>query len=89
MHEGGQLKGIGYHGASQTDLIVIQMDNFDVILGIEFLVEKGVIPIPSTRNLLIIGEKPTMMLVRMKQPPKVKLLLVLQLKKCVKRHKLT
>ena len=40
-----------------TDLIALRIDDFDVILGMEFLVEKGVIPIPSTRNLLIMGER--------------------------------
>ena len=35
------------------------MDDFDVILGIDFLVEQGSIPIPSIRSLLIMGEKPS------------------------------
>ena len=42
------------------NLIALRMDDFDVILGMEFIAEKGAIPIPSTGSLLIIGEKPSM-----------------------------
>ena len=49
-----------------TDLIAVKMDDFDVILGMEFLAEKGVIPIPSTGSLLIMGKKPAVV------PTKVK-----------------
>ena len=41
-----------------TDLIAVRMDDFNVILGMAFLVEKVVILIPSTGSLLIMGEKP-------------------------------
>ena len=34
------------------------MDDFDVILGMESLTEKGAIPIPATGSLLIMGETP-------------------------------
>ena len=53
------------------------MDDFDVILGMEFLAEKGTIPIPSTRSLLIIGKKPAMVPVKVKQSIELKLLSVL------------
>ena len=38
-----------------TDLIAMRVDDFDVILGMKFLAEKGSIAIPSTRSFLIIG----------------------------------
>ena len=65
------------------------MDDFDVILGMEFLVEKGVIPIPSTGSLLIMGEKPVMVPAKVKQATKLKLLSALQFKKGVKRKEPT
>ena len=40
-----------------TDLIAVRMDDFDVIVGMEFLARKGIIPIPSTGSLLIIDKK--------------------------------
>ena len=49
------------------DLIAVRMHDFDVILGMEFLVEKGVIPIPSTGSLLTMGEKPAMVPTKVKQ----------------------
>ena len=65
-------------------MIAVKMDDFDMILGMEFLVEKGTIPIPSTRSLLIIGEKHIMVPAKVKQAIKLKLLSALQFKKYVK-----
>ena len=31
-----------------TDLIVVPMDDFDVVLGMKFLLEKSAIPVPTT-----------------------------------------
>ena len=100
-HEGSQLEGVGYTGLAKqvhvkigtwegmTDLIAVKMDDFDVIFGMEFLAEKGVIPIPSTRNLLIMGEKPVMVPAKVKQATKLKLLSALQFMKGVKRQEPT
>ena len=60
-----------------TDLIIVRMDDFDVILGMEFLSEKGTIPIPSIGSLLIMGKKPTMVPAKVKQSIELKLLSVL------------
>ena len=72
-----------------TDLITMRMDDFDVILGMEFLGKKGAIPIPSTSSLLIMGEKPAIVPSKVKQAIKLKLLSALQFKKGVKRQKPT
>ena len=40
------------------DLIAVRTDDFDAILSMEFLAKKGLITIPSTGSLLIMGEKP-------------------------------
>ena len=58
-----------------TNLIAMRMDDFDVILGMKFLAEKGAIPIPSTGSLLIMGEKLTMVPLKVKQSTDLKLLL--------------
>ena len=57
-----------------TNLIAVRMNDFDVILGMEFLTEKGPIPLPSTESLFIIGEKPAMVLMKMKQATELNLL---------------
>ena len=54
----------------------MRMDNFDVILGMEFLAKKGSIPIPSISSLLIKGEKPGMVLA-IQQVPELNLFFVL------------
>ena len=72
-----------------TNLTAVRMDDFDVILGMEFLVEEGVIPILSTGSFLIVGEKPTMVPAKVKQATELKLLFMLQFKKNVKRQEPT
>ena len=67
------------------NLIAVQMDDFDVILSIKFLVEKGAIPIPSMGSLPIMGKKPTMVSTKVKQSTELKLLSTLQFKKDVKQ----
>ncbi|WP_265645587.1 retropepsin-like aspartic protease, partial [Escherichia coli] len=41
-----------------TDLIAVQLDDFDVILGMDFLMEKGGLPIPAAGSLVLMGEQP-------------------------------
>ena len=73
----------------QTDLVVVHMDDFDVVLGMEFLMEKGAIPIPATGSLLIMGDSPSKVPAKVAQPPAVKLLSALQFKKGVRRNEPT
>ncbi|KAA0050283.1 Asp_protease_2 domain-containing protein [Cucumis melo var. makuwa] len=35
-----------------VDFVVVKMDDFDVVLGMEFLLEHQVIPMPSTKSLV-------------------------------------
>ncbi|KAA0052886.1 uncharacterized protein E5676_scaffold186G001410 [Cucumis melo var. makuwa] len=42
-----------------VDFVVVKMDDFDVVVEIEFLLEHQVIPIPSARCLVITGSFPT------------------------------
>ena len=53
------------------------MDDFDVILGMKFLAEKGVNSVPSTKSFLILGEKPAMVPAKVKQLTELKLLFTL------------
>ncbi|KAA0066694.1 uncharacterized protein E5676_scaffold384G00210 [Cucumis melo var. makuwa] len=52
-----------------VDFMVVKMDDFDVVLGMEFLLEHQVIPIPSAKCLAITGSFPTV------EPPSVEILL--------------
>lgn len=65
------------------------MDDFDVILGMKFLLEKKAIPTTNAHNLLITGEKPCVGLTKIKQPSKLHLFSTLQFKKGVKHQELT
>ncbi|KAA0063482.1 RNA-directed DNA polymerase-like protein [Cucumis melo var. makuwa] len=52
------------------------MDDFDVVLGMEFLLEHQVIPMPSARCLVITGSFPTIVQGRaQEEPPSVEILL--------------
>ena len=42
-----------------VDFVVVKMDDFDVVLGMEFLLEHQVIPMPSAKCLVITGSFPT------------------------------
>ena len=57
-----------------TNLIAVRMDDSDMIMGMEFLAEKGVIPILSTGSLLIMGEKPIKVPAKINQAIELKLL---------------
>uniref|UniRef100_A0A803QP31 Uncharacterized protein n=1 Tax=Cannabis sativa TaxID=3483 RepID=A0A803QP31_CANSA len=77
----------GWEG--QLDLVAVFMDDFDVVLGMEFLADMGAIPIPATGNLLIMGEKPSMVPTKVRHPLKFKLLSALQLKRGLKKKRST
>ncbi|XP_062103538.1 uncharacterized protein LOC133814616 [Humulus lupulus] len=73
----------------QTDLVAVHMDDFDVVLGMEFLIEKDAIPISAIGSLLIMGETPSMVPAKVVPPPSVNLLSTLQFKKGVKKREPT
>ena len=45
--------------SSLVDFVIVKMDDFDVVLGMEFLLEHKVIPIPLANCLVITGSTPT------------------------------
>ena len=67
------------------DLIVVKLDDFDVILGMDFLVDKGGIPIPGAHSLLLMGDRLAVIGATMRPNSDVKLLFALQFKKGVRR----
>ncbi|KAA0036543.1 gag-asp_proteas domain-containing protein [Cucumis melo var. makuwa] len=62
-----------------VDFVVVKMDDFDVVLGMEFLLEHQVIPMPSAKCLAIIGSFPTVVQVDIRQPNGFKMISAMQL----------
>lgn len=60
--------------------MIVKHYDFDVVLGMEFLLEHKVI-VPLTKCLLIIGPTSTVVNTKIKQPYEIKMVLALQLKK--------
>lgn len=67
------------------DLIMLPIDDFNVILVIDFLVEKKAIPISAINSLLMIGGQTGMVLGQRKQLSNSKFLSALQFKKEFRR----
>ncbi|KAA0042351.1 Asp_protease_2 domain-containing protein [Cucumis melo var. makuwa] len=63
------------------DFVVVKMDDFDVILGIEFLLEHQVIPMPSAKCLVTIGVFSLVVEVDIRQPNGFKMILAMKLDK--------
>ncbi|KAA0035082.1 uncharacterized protein E5676_scaffold1369G00110 [Cucumis melo var. makuwa] len=64
-----------------VDFVVVKMDDFDVVLGMEFLFEHQVIPMPSAKCLAITGYFPTVVQADIRQPNGFKMISTMQLDK--------
>ncbi|KAA0054179.1 uncharacterized protein E6C27_scaffold131G001100 [Cucumis melo var. makuwa] len=64
-----------------VDVVVVKMDDFDVVLGMEFLLEHQVIPMPSAKCLAIAGSFPTVVPAEIRQPNGFKTISAMQLDK--------
>ncbi|KAA0067303.1 uncharacterized protein E6C27_scaffold179G00050 [Cucumis melo var. makuwa] len=62
-----------------VDFVVVKMGDFDVVLGMEFLLEHQVIPMPSAKCLAIIGSFPTVVQADIRQPNEFKMISAMQL----------
>ncbi|KAJ7958669.1 Retrotransposon protein, putative, Ty3-gypsy subclass [Quillaja saponaria] len=51
----------------RVDFVVAKIDDFDVVLGMEFMLTHKAIPIPAASSLMIMGEQPAMVLAVIKQ----------------------
>ncbi|TYJ97410.1 uncharacterized protein E5676_scaffold194G002310 [Cucumis melo var. makuwa] len=54
------------------DFVVVKMDDFDVVLGIEFLLEHQVIPMPLAKCLVITGSNLSVVQTDLRQPDGLK-----------------
>ncbi|KAA0033332.1 uncharacterized protein E6C27_scaffold845G001510 [Cucumis melo var. makuwa] len=62
-----------------VDFVVVKMDDFDVVLGMEFLLEHQVIPMPSAKCLAITGSFSTVVQADICQPNGFKMISAMQL----------
>ena len=71
------------------DLVVAKMDDLDVVLGMKFLLEHQVIPMPLAKCLVITGTTPTVVQTEIRQPDGIKMISATQLKKGLARDEPT
>ncbi|KAA0053817.1 uncharacterized protein E5676_scaffold352G007420 [Cucumis melo var. makuwa] len=64
-----------------VDFVVVKMEDFDVVLGMVFLLKHQVIPMPSARCLVITGSFPTVVQADIRQPNEFKMISAMQLDK--------
>ncbi|KAA0053381.1 uncharacterized protein E6C27_scaffold428G00410 [Cucumis melo var. makuwa] len=64
-----------------VDFVVVKMDDFNVVLGMEFLLEHQVIPMPSAKCLVITGSFPIVVQADIRQPNGFKMISAMQLDK--------
>ncbi|KAA0063885.1 uncharacterized protein E6C27_scaffold616G00090 [Cucumis melo var. makuwa] len=62
-----------------VDFVVVKMDDFDVVLGMEFLLKHQVIPMPSAKCLAITGSFPTVVQADIRLPNGFKMISAMQL----------
>ncbi|TYK01597.1 reverse transcriptase [Cucumis melo var. makuwa] len=72
-----------------VDFVVVKMDDFDVVLGMEFLLEHQVIPMPLAKCLVITGPTPSVVQTDLRQPDGLKMISAMQLKKGLSRDEPT
>ncbi|KAA0041203.1 gag-asp_proteas domain-containing protein [Cucumis melo var. makuwa] len=63
------------------DFVVVKMDDFDMVLGMKFLLEHQVIPMSSAKYVVITGSAPTVIQADICQPNGLKIISAMQLKK--------
>ena len=61
----------------RVDFMVARMDEFDLVLGMEFLLTHHVILVPVTDCLMIMGKDLSVVPIQTKQPEKTKLIFAL------------
>ena len=64
----------------RTDFVIVKMDDFDIVLGVNFLLEHKVIFILLAKCLVVTGFNPTIIQIITGQPKGVKMMLTLQLR---------
>ncbi|KAA0047475.1 uncharacterized protein E5676_scaffold507G00670 [Cucumis melo var. makuwa] len=72
-----------------VDFVVVKMDNFDVVLGMEFLLEHQLIPMPLAKCLVITRSAPFVVQTDLHQPDGLKMISAMQLEKGLTRDEPT
>ncbi|KAL0546314.1 hypothetical protein IC582_016221 [Cucumis melo] len=72
-----------------VDFVVVKMDDFDVVLGMEFLLEHQVIPMPLAKCLVITGSTLSIVQTDLRQPDGLKMISAMKLKKGLSRDEPT
>ena len=62
----------------ELDLVVVRMDDFDVVLGMEFLLEHKVIPMSLAKCLVITDRNPTVIPTSIKQLGNLRMISAIQ-----------
>ncbi|KAL4011218.1 hypothetical protein IC575_028270 [Cucumis melo] len=75
--------------SSLVDFVVVKMDDFDVVLGMKFLLEHPVIPMPLAKCLVITGFAPSVVQTDLRQLDGLKMISAMQLKKGLTRDEPT
>ncbi|XP_039013228.1 uncharacterized protein LOC120142797 [Hibiscus syriacus] len=68
-----------------VDFTVSHMDDFDVVLGLDFMMAAQVIPVPASSCLMFIGEQPCVVPATILPRPGKKILSAIQFKRGVKK----
>ena len=71
------------------DLVVVCMDDFNVVLGMDFLLEQKVIPMPLAKCLVNTDHNPKVIPVSIKQPGNLIMISAIQLKRELTREEPT
>ena len=71
-----QLEGL----SGFVDFVVVGMDDFDVVLEMEFLLEHQVIIMPAAKCLMITGSTPTVVQTDLRQPKGLRMISAMQLR---------
>ena len=73
----------------EMDLVMVRMDDFDVVLGMDFLLEHKVIPMPLAKCLMITDHNLTVIPASTKQPCNLRMISAIQLKRGLEREEFT
>ena len=67
--------------SGEMDLVEVRMDDFDVVLGMDSVLEHKVIPMPLAKCVVITDHNPTVVPVSIKQPGNLRIISTIQLKR--------
>ena len=73
----------------ELNLVVVRMDDFDVVLGMKFLLEHKVIPMPLAKCLVITDRNPIVIPASINQPGNLRMISTIQLERGLAREEPT